>query len=158
MAPRLAVSAVCAVALVWAAIFLARGLLPQAPPPEQPLATLELVEPLESERIAAAELREFLSVAPARRFREAAAEGDLRPLAVGDPGPGDAAPIPGTVIPPLSQERADLVERARDYARAYNLLVQRAEQESRPELPAPTSDAAARSPERTAPSAEGATR
>lgn len=157
MALRLAVSAVVAVALVWGAIFLGRGLLPHAPSPDRPLSTLELVEPLESERIQAAALRDFLSVAPAQRFREAAAGGDLRPLAVGDPGEGDGRPIPGTVVPPVSQERADLVARARDYARAYNLLVQRATAEAPPAW-SPASDDAAPSPERTAPSGEGATR
>ena len=152
MALRLGISAILAMALLWVAIWLGRGLLPEKPPPDQPLGTLELIEPLESERMAAQTLRDFLAVPPSRRFREAAGGGDLLPLEVGPVGPDEGRVIPGTLRPAVSRERTALMARARDYARAYNLLVERAELESS------SSAEAARSPERTAPSGEGATR
>lgn len=148
MALRFAISAGLAALLVVGAIWLGQGLLPRKPPPLIPGVTLDLVEPPESERLAAAELRAYLSVAPAKRFREAASARDLRPIGVGDAETGaETRAIPGTLGPLLSQERADLIERARGYARAYNLLVQRA-----------NSASAAASPERTAPSGVGASR
>ena len=149
---RLGISAALAMVLVGAAMWLGRGLLPERPLPVRELGTLELVEPLDSERQAAQTLREFLAVAPSRRFRESASRSDLRPLQVG-PAPGaEARAIPGTVVPPVSRERAELFDRARNYARAYNLLVERAA------LGSSSSSSAARSPERTAPSGEGASR
>jgi len=114
-----------------------------------------------------ARLRVFLGIAPASRLDAALADADTRFLGVGAaalqvPGVADVEhrfeaarilAIPGATATPTTLEHAALVERARRYARAYNVLLVRRTAPS--EL---SSSAAARSPERTAPSGVGASR
>lgn len=146
MLARLAASAGIALALLFAAILIgSRFVGPGADPGGEPVGhSLDLNDvPVGAARSARGvdALRDFLGESPAARLDQALARSDVRWLGIGRlgwevPGVNAAAlggdrqrvrPIPGTEGATTSDEHAELIERARRYAAAYNaLLIRRA--------------------------------
>jgi len=146
---RLAVSAAVATTLLVVLISLGMRTLRSGPMPEEtpaaapapvgfPLQRAELEAPRFTERDVAA-LRDFLTVSPADRLEAALADSDARFLGVSGfsldvPSVADAPrairegrvrPIPGTTDAAISEEHAELIQRATRYAGAYNALLLR---------------------------------